>query len=92
MELDANNARAAYYLGVCALASGDLDQARRYAQKAVEIESQNLYYRIGLAEVHEARGELKEAVQQWEAAHDLAPNDDSVRLRLEQAQTRTNNP
>ena len=92
MELEANNARAAYYLGLCALVSGDLDQALRHAQKAVEIEPEYLYYRIGLAEVYEARGELKEAVQQWQAAHDLAPSDDSVRSRLEQARTRTNNP
>jgi tetratricopeptide (TPR) repeat protein len=91
-ELDTNNARAAYYLGVCALVSGDLGKALRYSRKAVEVEPQNLYYRIGLAEVHEARGELKEAVQQWQAAYDLAPSDDSVRLRLEQARTRMSNP
>jgi tetratricopeptide (TPR) repeat protein len=92
VELEANNARAAYYLGVCALIAGNMDEALRYAQKAVEVEPENLYYRIGLAEVYEARGELKEAVQQWEAAHDLAPNDDAVRSRLEQARTHMSNP
>lgn len=65
-------------LGRSLLETGDLDAARKELNEVLKSAPQNLAAIRGLAEVHRRRGELREALEQYRTAFELAQNDPGI--------------
>jgi tetratricopeptide (TPR) repeat protein len=65
-------------LGRALLEQGDLDAAKAELDEVLRAAPQNLAAIRGLAEIHRRRGELREALEQYRAAFELAQNDPGI--------------
>jgi tetratricopeptide (TPR) repeat protein len=65
-------------LGRALLEVGDLDAARDELNEVLHVAPQNLAAIRGIAEVHRRKGELREALEQYRVAFELAQHDPSI--------------
>jgi len=65
-------------LGRSLLEVGELQEARQELNDVLRAAPQNLAAIRGLAEIHRRRGELREALDQYRAAFELAQNDPGI--------------
>ncbi len=81
LSKDRNNAAAAYELARVYEANKDLENAEKYAEKAVEWEGTNEWFRMYLAEVYQKNTKDKLAAQQFEELVKLQPNNEEFYMK-----------
>ncbi len=73
-EIDPNNYRAHYNLGIANFNLGEIEKAERAYEEAIKIKPdyKHCHYNIGL--IYEAKGDFEHALHQYEKALKIDPN------------------
>ena len=74
-------------LGRALIEAGDSDAAQVELTRVLAAASENLAAMKGLAEIHQQRGELREALDLYRRALELAPHDPDLELAVSQLET-----
>lgn len=82
-KMDPNSFFTSLSTGYSLLLMGNFDQAELWFKKAESIEKGSSSPHVGLAQIYEKKGDLKEAFSEWRKAYNLNPQNVNVKLRLE---------
>lgn len=82
-KMDPNSFFTSISMGYSLLLMGNIDTAELWFKKALSIEKENSSPHVGLAQIYEKKGNLKEAFSEWREAYNLNPQNVNVKLRLE---------
>ncbi len=79
-------------LGRALLETGQFDEARQELEHVLRAAPENLAAIRGLAEIHDRRGELPEALEQYRSALSVAKNDSELEATVEELSKRVAPP
>lgn len=91
LELDPQDGRAYYYLGLVYAKVGSIDRASEQWREAVRLEPSNAraWRNLGLASAQRGSENLPQALQSYETAFRLAPTDSRILQELDEVRERS---
>jgi tetratricopeptide (TPR) repeat protein len=82
IEVNPNSAASCFYLASIYISQKEYEPAFKYANKAVELQPDNFWYRVELADIHYITGHTKESVKIFQDFYTRYPDNDFVFNRL----------
>ncbi len=89
LRLESNNAEVYNELSICAREHGDLELAKNYLQIAVDLDEDDIVYKVNLAFLHLSDDEFTESRELLEKARTIDPEDPQLKFLIQEYKRKT---